>query len=84
MGILIFLINTLYTVLLILLIARMVISVTSLDYYHPVRRIVHNLTEPVLAPIRRMLPQTGAVDFSPMIVVVIAYLLRGLLVGLLT
>ncbi len=28
-------------------------------------------TEPILAPIRRLLPQNGVVDFSPMIVIVL-------------
>ncbi len=83
MGFLIFIINTLYTLLVILLFARMILSFTRLDYYHPIRRIVHNLTEPVLAPVRRMMPQTGGVDFSPMIVLLIAYLLRTFLIGFL-
>jgi YggT family protein len=83
MGFLVFIINTLYTLLVILLIARMIISFTTLDYYHPIRRIVHNLTEPVLAPVRRMMPQTGGVDFSPVIVLLIAYILRILLIGIL-
>ena len=83
MGFLVFIINTLYTLLVILLIARMIISFTTLDYYHPIRRIVHNLTEPVLAPVRRMMPQTGGVDFSPVIVLLIAYFLRILLIGIL-
>ena len=45
--------------------------------------VVFGLTEPVLGPIRRMLPQTGMIDFSPLIVmvilVVIQYAVRALL-----
>ncbi len=45
--------------------------------------VVVSLTEPVLGPIRRVLPQTGMIDFSPLVVmvglVVIQYAVRALL-----
>ncbi len=45
--------------------------------------VIFGLTEPVLGPIRRMLPQTGMIDFSPLVVmvilVVIQYAVRALL-----
>lgn len=48
-----------------------------------VYEVVFGLTEPVLGPIRRMLPQTGMIDFSPLVVmvilVVIQYAVRALL-----
>ena len=45
--------------------------------------VVFGITEPVLGPIRRKLPQTGMIDFSPLVVmvilVVIQYAVRALL-----
>ena len=45
--------------------------------------VIFGLTEPVLGPIRRRLPQTGMIDFSPLVVmvilVVIQYAVRALL-----
>lgn len=45
--------------------------------------VVFSLTEPVLGPIRRRLPQTGMIDFSPLVVmivlVVVQYVLGALL-----
>ena len=45
--------------------------------------VIFGLTEPVLGPIRRKLPQTGMIDFSPLVVmvilVVIQYAVRVLL-----
>ncbi len=35
-------------------------------------------TEPILAPIRRVLPATGGIDFSPFVLLVILGILRGL------
>ena len=47
-----------------------------------VYEVIFNVTEPVLGPIRRMLPQTGMIDFSPLVVmvilVVIQYAVRAL------
>ena len=44
--------------------------------------VIFGLTEPVLGPIRRKLPQTGMIDFSPLVVmvilVVIQYAVRAL------
>ena len=54
--------------------------------YHPlvvqVDRIVTQVTEPVLAPIRRMLPSFGGLDFSPMVVIVILFIIREVLASL--
>ena len=34
------------------------------------------LTEPLLSPIRRMLPAMGGIDFSPMVLVLLLYVLN--------
>ena len=45
-------------------------------------RVVNQITEPVLAPIRRMLPSFGGLDFSPMVVIIVLLLIRAVLAGL--
>ncbi len=44
-----------------------------------VSRAIHQITEPVLAPVRRMLPNIGGLDLSPMVVVVVLWLIRAVL-----
>ena len=68
------------------IIAAAVISWVNLSPYHPVVRVLRGLTEPVLAPIRQILPpwKTWGLDFSPMIVIlliqwVVPIILRTLL-----
>jgi YggT family protein len=73
------LLELLYLLLLFLLLARMIISFTNLSYYHPVRRTIHNLTEPILAPVRRILPPMSGFDLSPMVVLLTAYLVKEVL-----
>jgi YggT family protein len=43
---------------------------------NPVARITRTLTEPVLGPIRRVLPAIGGLDFSPMLLLIGLQLLR--------
>ena len=45
----------------------------------PAQYILYQLSEPVLRPIRKMLPNTGMIDFSPMVVVFVLYLLNRVL-----
>jgi len=38
--------------------------------YHPVREALDRVVEPLLAPIRRLLPVTGPIDFSPLVLII--------------
>ena len=69
--------------LLTLLVFISVILSYFMDPYHPIRRGVDNIVEPMLAPIRRVVPLVGMLDFSPFILILLIQLLRGLLVSLL-
>ena len=40
------------------------------DFVVAVYRSINSLLEPVLGPIRRILPQTGAIDFSPLVLII--------------
>ena len=55
------------------IIAAAVISWVTPNPYNPVVRLLRRLTEPVLAPIRSLLPpwKTFGLDFSPMIVILL-------------
>jgi len=68
-------------------ITLLVIVQVALSYfmspYQPVRQAIDNLVEPLLAPIRRLLPQTGMLDFSPLILIILVQIVARLLVGLL-
>ena len=41
--------------------------------------VVFAVTEPVLAPIRRLLPQTGMIDFSPLVVIIVLAIIQQVL-----
>lgn len=63
-------INALSQVLVLLVIISVILSY-FMDPYHPVRRGVDNIVEPMLTPIRRILPTIGMFDFSPLVLLLI-------------
>jgi YggT family protein len=65
-----------------IVIARAVLSWVNPDPYNPIVRFIHNVTEPVLYPIRSKLPVNyGGFDFSPIIVFLGVIFLRTFLVN---
>ena len=51
--------------------------------YHPVRKALDRIIEPLLRPIRRVLPATVGIDFSPMVLILGLLLLNMLLQSIL-
>lgn len=76
------LINILSDLITLLIIVYVILSY-FMSPFHPVRKFVDNLVEPILAPIRRVLPQTGMLDFSPLVLLLIVWLLTRLITSLL-
>jgi YggT family protein len=74
----------LLTTLLIALIIIWVIVSWVLPPYHPLREALDRVIDPMLAPIRRVMPVTGAIDLSPMILIILIELIRRILTSLLT
>ena len=56
-----------------------ILSWFQLPYSNPVVRIVNRFTEPLLQPIRRILPTMGRMDFSPIVLLVGLQMLKGFL-----
>ena len=64
---------------LIVILIRVVFSWVSPVPTNPVSRLAWQLTEPVLAPIRRRLPPMSGIDLSPLIVWLVVIVLLGFL-----
>jgi YggT family protein len=69
--------------LITLLVILQVILSYFMSPYHPVRQTVDSIVEPLLSPIRRIMPQTGMLDFSPMVLIILVQIVARLLIGLL-
>lgn len=81
-GLLISLVNYISLGLSLLLIAYVVLSY-FMDPFHPIRATVNRIVDPLLNPIRRILPQTGMIDFSPLVAIIIIQVIEFILTRLL-
>lgn len=55
----------------VLIFVRALLSWFSIRPDHPVLRALDWITDPIMDPLRRIVPQTGGVDFTPMVAIVI-------------
>jgi YggT family protein len=70
------LVTALYAVIILVLV-RAVFSWVSPYPTNSVSRFAWAATEPILRPIRHRLPSVSGIDLSPMVVMVVAFLLIG-------
>ncbi len=62
-----------------LVVARAIGSFFIRDWSTGIARFLWDVTEPVLAPVRRVLPPFGGLDFSPLVVIILLQVLNGFL-----
>ncbi len=75
--------NVLY-VYSLLIIARALMSwLPNLDPSNPIVRFLVQVTEPVLRPVREMMPSMGGMDLSPLVVIIAIQVVMRLLYALL-
>ena len=59
---------------------------SSNEFLRQVYQSINNLLEPVLRPVRNLLPQTGTLDLSPLVIIisaqVVLIILRGVIAGI--
>jgi YggT family protein len=80
------LINTVITIYIWLLIAMVVLSLlvsfnmvnTGNRFIYTIGDFLHRITEPLLRPIRNILPNLGGIDISPMVLILALYFIRDL------
>ncbi len=76
-------VDILVTVLWIAIIARAIISFFPIGgTNHPLVAVVYQITEPILAPLRRVIPRVGVFDLSPMVAIIILVIIQRLVKSL--
>jgi YggT family protein len=74
-------IEVLFTALIFAIIARALISWFNLGPSNPLVRILNDVTEPVLAPLRRVIPTIGMIDITPLVAILLLQFAQQLLVS---
>lgn len=82
MGFVIELIGLLSRGLTLIIFADIIVSY-FLNPYHPVRKALDSIVQPMLAPIRRFMPPTGMFDLSPLVLMFVIWLVERVLISLL-
>lgn len=67
--------TTFLYILILLVIARSLMSWFPVSPSNPFVRFLHDVTEPMLDPVRRILPRTGMIDLSAMGVIILLYVM---------
>ncbi len=81
-DLLISLIQALGSVLFIVVIVSVVLSY-FMSPYHPIRANLDRIVDPLLRPIRRVVPPLGMIDFSPLVLIILIQVVQTLLISLL-
>ena len=77
-------VNLLASALWMALIGRVVISWINVDRsspLYPIAAIIYQITEPILAPIRSVLPSFGMLDLSPMVAIILIIVVQRVIVA---
>lgn len=78
------LINAIGTFFYIAIFARVLLSwFPQASTTNPLVQFVFTVTEPILSPIRRLLPRMGMFDLSPMIALILVGVIRSVLLKVL-
>jgi YggT family protein len=83
MLVLIQLVDLLFGLYSLAIIARVFISWTRIDTYHPVVQFIYRITEPVLAPLRERIPPVSMMDISPIVALFVLLILQKIVVAVL-
>lgn len=76
-------VNTVFDLLSLAIIARILMSWFQVNSHSPIARFIIEVTDPILRPIQRLMPRTGMIDFSPLIALIGMDILNSLIIRLL-
>ena len=76
-----FILHGLLSIYILLIIIRIVFSWGAIDYTNRVMRFLVDVTEPLLGPLRRMIPPLGWMDISPLVAILILWLFQAAVQG---
>ncbi|MGD0766287.1 MAG: YggT family protein [Dehalococcoidia bacterium] len=63
------------------IVVRALLSWVVTDARNPLVSALDQITEPILAPLRRVVPRMGMIDVTPMVAILILYVIEQLIAG---
>ncbi len=77
-------IDLLFYALNIAILIRVVVSWLNVSPYNPLVSLVYQITDPILVPLRRIIPPLGMMDITPIIAMILLSLCQQILLTVLT
>ncbi len=71
-------VNIAFRALALLVLVHVILSY-FMSPFHPVRQQIDRLVEPMLAPIRKVVPLVGMIDFSPLVLLILLQFIGNIL-----
>ena len=75
------LINVFLNLLLLLVLLRFLLQLVRADFYNPVSQAVARLTNPLILPLRRLIPGFGGFDVASLVLLLLAEMLGTVILG---
>ncbi len=74
-------VEILFQILIFAILIRALISWFPIAPSHPLVRLLDDITEPILAPLRRVVPRLGMMDITPIVAMIALQILEQILVS---
>ena len=72
-------INILFTLFELAILVRVLLSWFRVAPYHPVVAFLYQITEPILRPLRNVIPPLGMIDISPIVALILMDIIRQII-----
>lgn len=79
-----FLVNTLFELYLLILGVRFLLAWARADYFNPITRFIIQCTQPIIGPLRRVIPNFKNIELSTFITIFVFEIIKFLLIGWIT
>ena len=79
-----YLFNMIFNILYFLLVIRIILTWFAVNPYNEIVQILYRITDPILAPFRRLPLRMGTIDFSPIVAFMALWFVRSFVVGILS
>jgi len=72
-------VDLLFTILIYAIVGRALLSWFNLGPGNPIIRLLYEITEPILGPMRRVIPMIGMLDISPIVAILLLSFMQNLI-----
>lgn len=77
-----FLISTLFDLYLTVLVVRLILAWVKADYFNPVTRLIVQITNPVVIPLRKYIPTYSDVECSTLVLILVLEMIKYIIISL--